>query len=195
MHMPVTTCNTADMTNVAERDPKAIALGRRIREARLRVHKTQDEVAESLHVNRSNIAQYENGFRLPDVGKLQQIAAVLGVTRAELLGDMPLPLTQLEQAAALAERILGTQRGVPVPFAGRVPADTVRWVEIEEAGLTVSVPREWVEVARAPLFAVQASGDCLLADGIRHADIVILERTPSQSVARPGSIVLIRVEG
>jgi transcriptional regulator with XRE-family HTH domain len=178
--------------NTARRDPTAVALGRRIRQARAAAGMTQEGLALALGVTRGNIAQYENGLRQPDIAKLRAIARALGVTQAELLGDVPLRPTPLEQAAALAERILGAQRGVPIPHLGRVPAAAAGWVRREGAEVTVEIPRLWAEASRRALLAVEVGDDSLRAAGILPGDIVVLARLDPGERPRPGSLVLAR---
>lgn len=56
-----------------------------LRKYRERCKFTQQQLAEKTGIAQSTIAQYENGFRKPDIVKLKKIAMVLGCTTDELL--------------------------------------------------------------------------------------------------------------
>jgi len=56
-----------------------------LRMARKAAGKTQQEVADYLHVNYSTYSCYETGKRTPDALKIRKIAAFLGVTGDFLL--------------------------------------------------------------------------------------------------------------
>lgn len=80
-----------------------------------------------------------------------------------------------------------------VPLVGEVPTLGPIRVDADQEGKTVPVPREWVDSARAPLFAVAVRGDqfrsLLIADG----DIVACERPSDPKSAVNRQVVLIRV--
>lgn len=57
-----------------------------LKNARIRAGLTQAQVAEKIGVAPSSYSFYESGKREPDVMKIKQIAAVLGVTGDDLLG-------------------------------------------------------------------------------------------------------------
>lgn len=48
---------------------------------------TQKELAEKLQTGQSTVAQWENGVRTPPIKRLFDIAEVLGVAPAVLLGN------------------------------------------------------------------------------------------------------------
>ena len=62
-----------------------MSLGDRIKEARLRVGLTQQQLGEIIGVRKQTITGYEKGEREPDAIKLNKIAQVLNVTGDYLL--------------------------------------------------------------------------------------------------------------
>lgn len=61
--------------------------GEKMREIRKARHMTQEEIAERIGVRSSVMSRYETGTIDPTVGQLQAIAAVLGVSVADLLDE------------------------------------------------------------------------------------------------------------
>ncbi|MCM1189362.1 MAG: helix-turn-helix domain-containing protein [bacterium] len=60
-------------------------VGEKIRERRLEVGLSQKALGEKLGVSQQNIAQYENGKRMPKLETIKKIAAVLKISPNELL--------------------------------------------------------------------------------------------------------------
>jgi transcriptional regulator with XRE-family HTH domain len=80
-------------------------VGERIRQARAGLGLTQDKFARQLGVTRISVARYEAG-RVPNLGLLQQIAQLAGVTVGWLVGgvtDETPPLTDRSVSLELAE--------------------------------------------------------------------------------------------
>ena len=56
---------------------------------------SQEQLAERLEVTRQTISKWEGGHSVPDLEKLQAMAAVFGVTLDELTGmELPMPRQQ-----------------------------------------------------------------------------------------------------
>lgn len=51
---------------------------------------TQQQLAEKMYVDRSTVARWEKGYRIPDLIQLQRLAACLDVTVADLIENPPL---------------------------------------------------------------------------------------------------------
>ena len=64
-----------------------IALGRRIREERLKMNLTQEKLAEDIDISTAYVGQIERGDRNLTLDKLVLIAKRLGVTIDYLLSD------------------------------------------------------------------------------------------------------------
>ena len=81
-------------------------VGERIRQVRAGLGLTQDEFARRLGVTRISVARYEAG-RVPNLGLLQQIAQLAGVTVGWLVGgvtdEKSPPLTDRSVSLELAE--------------------------------------------------------------------------------------------
>ena len=52
---------------------------------------SQEQLAEALDVSRQAISKWENGAAMPELDKLQTMAAFFGVTLDELTGDAAIP--------------------------------------------------------------------------------------------------------
>ena len=63
----------------------------RIKQARLNMKMSQDDLADAIGASRVTISKYENGHFLPSVTALQRIAAALGTTPAALTGESETP--------------------------------------------------------------------------------------------------------
>lgn len=71
-------------------DPKKLAIGRRIAEARKKLRLSQHGLALKLGVTANAVTQWETGRTVPDTAKFQQVAECLGVSPEWLLtGDDP----------------------------------------------------------------------------------------------------------
>jgi len=88
----------------------AVALGRRISEARGRAGLTLRALATRLGVDHSTLANYESGRRPLRVTQLMRIARALGCAPAALLIDPP-------EAAAVVNRLDGNlERALQVSY-------------------------------------------------------------------------------
>lgn len=66
-------------------------LGKRLRERRIALHRTQDELAAQLHVTRQTISNYERGLSEPDLDMLRRLADALQTDLDALLGAKKTP--------------------------------------------------------------------------------------------------------
>lgn len=64
----------------------AEACGKIIAEARKEQNLTQKDVAERLHITDRAVSKWERGLNFPDIGLMQELADVLGITVQRLLG-------------------------------------------------------------------------------------------------------------
>lgn len=82
------------------------AIGRRIREARLRRDRTQTDLARSLAMTRSSVANFEAGRQRVTVHLLLQIAEELDTPVHDLL-DEPAHTLSIAASSELAEALDG----------------------------------------------------------------------------------------
>ena len=75
-----------------------LSLGNKIRKSRDLAGLTQEQLAESIGVTRSAIAQYESGEKEPTVHRLADMAIALGVSADYLLGIERNPLTTVQMS-------------------------------------------------------------------------------------------------
>ena len=64
----------------------------RLREARRKANITQVQLAKECNVSQGTIANWESGYRTPDLDMLKKIALFLDVSYDDLLGDKPIML-------------------------------------------------------------------------------------------------------
>lgn len=65
------------------------SIAQNLNRLRKRVGLTQQQLAEKMYVDRSTVARWEKGYRIPDLIQLQRLAACLGVPAAELIEIPP----------------------------------------------------------------------------------------------------------
>lgn len=65
-----------------------MAIGDLIRNRRKQLGMTQEELARAVHVTPQAVSQWENGRTVPDIFNLSAIATILGVGKAELVGEL-----------------------------------------------------------------------------------------------------------
>ncbi len=64
-------------------------ISQNLRQLRQKAGLTQQQLAEKMYVDRSTVARWEKGYRIPDLIQLQRLAACLGVPVAELIETPP----------------------------------------------------------------------------------------------------------
>ena len=100
------------MPSDAAPNPMAAAVGRALKEARLRRELTTRQVAALAGVSQSFLSNVENGRTLPSVPSLYALAGSLGIAPAELLPESFAPL-EVTRAGAGAPVPLGDDPGSP----------------------------------------------------------------------------------
>lgn len=73
---------------VASPAPLAVALGKRIKECRHRLSKSQEALAFEARINRTYISAMERGRANPSIETLANICYVLGITFSELFAPL-----------------------------------------------------------------------------------------------------------
>lgn len=167
-------------------------LGELIRRRRLSLGMTQRQLSDAVNEDQSTISQWENGkVKQPGREKLLALAAALDLSWEDVARAAGLVLV-----VTRPEPVTGGGDTLWIADYGRVPADSVRWTDMQQRGESVEVPRSWVEQARSPLFAVTVTGDCLRGcdPAISSGDIVVCQsRGEQDGPVRSGTIVLARV--
>lgn len=75
------------MPKAANESDIGVRIGQNIRSARTRQGLTQGQLAEALGVETVTMSRIETGAQQPSIGRLQQIANVLGMSLAALVVD------------------------------------------------------------------------------------------------------------
>lgn len=129
------------MTTEAEHEPTIDEqIGARLRDARLQVVLTQDELAQALGIDRSTVAKWETGQRSMTVENLIRTAAVLDIPPQQLLvepgGDRP-------AARALSEVIIQHQAVQTISRTLEQRPDAIPAI--------VTALKRWVQPGQAPV--------------------------------------------
>ena len=184
-----------------------IEFGQRLRRLREARDLSMADLAARVGLSYTYIRQLETGSkRIPHVDRLNDLARVLGVSVAALIGEAAPPPAPVDYRALLDEIRRTASAGIaaietelqsdraqsPVRYLGRVPADTVRWIEAREAGAMEDVWDAFL-AGRSPesCFTVRVSGDCLMADGIIDGTMVLCAWANGRQPAQ-GAIALVR---
>ena len=100
--------------------------GKRLREARLSAGLSQSDLEDISGIPKARLSRYENGHVEPSIQTLNRLARALNVSEASLLGDQRaaleefekvlnehgIKLTSKDQARELAEKLVGSTKGL-----------------------------------------------------------------------------------
>lgn len=145
---------------------------------------SQWDLANAIGKDQTYISKIERGVTLqPDYAVLRDIGDALEI-----------PFEDLVLAIAGQSRVKADTDERSVRFAGLMPADSVRWCEVEGKQEMRDV---WTRFLGAHdperCFLVQVSGDCLLTQGIRDGQFVLLRQPDGDERPRNGEIVAVRI--
>lgn len=149
--------------------------GERLRERRLQLGLTLEQVAEAVNVGKSTVQKWESGA-IEDMraGKVAALAKVLKVSPLWIIG-----LSDSPQGPAPE---MTTKR---VPILGRIAAGEPVVAE-EEYCEYIEVPGEW------PIdFCLRVKGDSMIDARIRDGDLVFVRR---QSTVENGQIAVVLID-
>lgn len=160
-----------------------MAIGDRIRDFRMAKEPklTQEQLAESIGIKRSRLAQYEAGRTEPPLTILKMIALALDTTLPEL-EDEGVPVPRKTKAVQDAPMPNVPQETVDMPYAGLVPADS-NWGDPLGTGEELPVDIKFKGENR---FVCKVVGDSCYPY-LKQGDIAIFEVDPGPSV---GTIIL-----
>lgn len=144
-----------------------------IKEYRLKKSMSQSEMAKQLHIDRANIARWENGTRPVPADRLNQIANILNIDYWYLIGA---------QAPS-------TENRVPIKKFGSVKAGPNGIAYQEFLGY------EYFEDICNPedYFVLTIDGDSMTGDGIYDGDEALIKVSPE--VEYEGQIAVVIVNG
>ncbi len=151
-----------------------MTIGKRIKYLRDKLDLTQEEVAQKLGVASQTIYKYENEIvtNIP-LDKLEQLAAVLSVSPAYLMGwETPY-----------------SSKGAKIPVLGSIPAG-IPIEAIEDIRSYEEIPVEWLDGGKT-FFALSIKGDSMLPE-YRDGDIVIFKK---ECTCRNGDDCAFRLNG
>ena len=146
----------------------------RIKSAREDLKLTKRELAKRIGVHESSINKYEKGLVDIPLSKISELARVLKVTEAYLMG--------------WEEKTPQTQQGLQIPVLGTVAAG-IPISAVEDILDYEEVPLSWK--SQGEFFGLRIKGDSMKPD-INDGDTVIVRQ---QSTANNGDVVIALVNG
>lgn len=161
-----------------------VSVGELIRRRRLSLGLTQEQLCEMTDLDQQYLSQVERGkIKRPDTPILRRLSRALDLPEVDLM----------RAAGLVVEVVTGGADTAWIELRGRVPADSIRWTEMNARGQSVEIPQAWADAARSPLFAITVTGDCLARLGVVDGDVVVCE-THTDVQVKAGTIVLVRVD-
>lgn len=146
----------------------------RIKSAREDLKLTKRELAKRIGVHESSINKYEKGLVDILLSKISELARVLKVTEAYLMG--------------WEEKTLQTQQGLKIPVLGTVAAG-IPISAVEDILDYEEIPLAWQN--QGEFFALKIKGDSM-EPRMESGDVVIVKQ---QSDANSGDTVIVLVNG
>lgn len=141
-------------------------IGSKIKAARKAAHMGQAELGEAIGIGKSSISEWESGKRSPDIDKVKDIAKVLNVTPAYLMGwNEPFPASRPLPAGLLPV----VKRRIPI--IGHVAA-----------GVPIMAEREYEEYEDDTYgiscdYVLRVEGDSM-EPRVMNGDIVYVRQQP-----------------
>lgn len=170
-------------------------VGARIKQRRIELGLSVDELATLLGKNRATIYRYENNEieHLP-ITVLEPLAIALQTSPAHLMGwdDMQYDSKPKEDIHVVKEDLISykpIQRGktIPIPLIGRIPAG-IPIEAYENIEGYVEAPES--EVSNGNYFYLRVTGDSMTGSRICDGDLVLIRR---QSDVENGEIAVVRI--
>ena len=146
----------------------------RIKSAREDLKLTKRELAKRIGVHESSINKYEKGLVDIPLSKISELARVLKVTEAYLMG--------------WEEKTTQTQQGLQIPVLGTVAAG-IPISAVEDILDYEEVPQSWE--SQGEFFGLRIKGDSM-EPRMESGDVVIVRQ---QSDANSGDTVIVLVNG
>jgi len=153
-------------------------IGEKIKERRLELHMTQEDLAERMgYKGKSSINKIEKGTQDIPLSKVEEFARVLHTTPAALMGwdDTVTPVDLSDY--------------VSIPVYGRIPAGNPRQAQEYIEG-QVQVPRSWT-LHGQEIAALHVAGESMLPL-IQDGDTIVYRVQPD---VESGSIAVCRIDG
>lgn len=153
---------------------------RRVHDLRIEKNLTQEQLADLMSVGKTSISNYENGYAVPTLYHLHNMAKIFNVSISYLIGETD-----------LRERYTELPEGVRIPVFSHLNIDALTHGTESDAEGIIELPKN-AQMRDAEFFAVQMWNDSMVVDHIFKNDYVILRRTKE---INNGRIYLVVVEG
>lgn len=121
--------------------PVDIHVGRRIRRARLRAGKTQQEVANILNITFQRVQKYETGYTRPPASRLWEFAQALDVPVAYFFDGLVSYLPDEEKVPAIVGPVVSKEVVSLIRIYRRMP----KTVRVEFLNLATSLAQQDVK--------------------------------------------------
>lgn len=100
-----------------------IELGKRIAFHRKRLNMTQTELGDMLNVTAQAVSKWENGISDPDLGTLQRLSKIFGVSTDELIAEEPVASSETAATDASAAPAEASESAEPSPAPAPIVQD------------------------------------------------------------------------
>ena len=160
-------------------------LGRRIKERRKLAKLTQTELGDAVGVRKNTVSDWERGMYKPDIQTVDDIARVLDVSAAYLLGFTDTPGGQSTSYQLPSHPDFLPVTTMRVPLLGSIACGEPIFAS-EDLSATMLVD--------APIpcdFALRCKGDSMIDARILDGDLVFIRR---QDVVDDGSIAAVLID-
>lgn len=147
-----------------------------IKRIRLERDMTQEQLAKLLDISRSAITQWESGWSEPKMGRIEDIAAVLGVKKAELIEDS---YTSRSSSGFASVPLYGA-------VSGGIPIEMIEDMTMREA------PARFLE-DDPDCFLVKVKGNSENRKGIFDGDYALI--SPKHRDPNEGGLFFVAVNG
>jgi|GEM_PF-884106 len=172
---------------------RKLKIAARIKQARLELHLSQEELGKLYGASGVTISEIERGISNIDIASLEQLARVLGKPLEWFLSDkVEVPFRPIEAIMAEAQEALKRTGIIELPVRGTVPCGRP-FVEEEKVEGYIPMARSLLgAAANKNPYVLNVSGESLAGDGIHDGQQVVVEPNPEFV---NGKIYIIRIEG
>ncbi len=164
-------------------------LGARIKDLRLSLGYTQEELGKKVGMSAQKISNIERGYTIGFVDDIGQLAKALGTHLEDLISNRKPPITGSSQATdnnqAITVPAISSSKpisdfkphvigAVLLPKRGKIPAGTPQEM-FEETPVFIPVPETLLIGASSDTYLLEVAGNSLSGDGIYDGQLMVVD--------------------